>query len=85
MKDMFGNQIEVGQHVLYADEGDNDKPALYVYRIKEYVSPDICVAELLDGTGNWYYLEDTWQRCAVIGNKNELCTLANYHVDSTIH
>ncbi len=85
MLDMFGRRLHVGQHVFYADEGDDGNPILCVYRILE-VAPDVITAELLnDATGNWFYLPDTEKRCGVIGNANELYTTAMYYSESTIH
>ena len=85
MLDMFGGQLEVGQHVFYADYGDDNEPVLSIYRIIEVVFPDVCKGELLDTTGNWFYLEDTTKRVVIIGDARTLYNLTEYYRDSTIN
>lgn len=83
--DMLGGLIKVGQHVLYADYGDDNTPVLNAYRINEIVFPGVCKGELLDATGNWFYLEDTTKRVVIIGSTNSLYNIADFYRDSIIH
>lgn len=84
MKDMFGDTIAVGQHLLYADFDENEKPMMCVYRVVE-LDTEVCVAEWLDGTGNWFYLEDLWKRAVIIGDNRSMYTLASCYKNSVIH
>lgn len=84
MKDMFGGIIAVGQHLLYADFDENESPMICVYRVVE-LTDEVCIAEWLDGTGNWFYLEDTWKRCVIVGNNRSMYTLAGFYGDSVVH
>lgn len=88
MQDMFGNMLSVGDHILYAewqlDVDKNEVPCLCLYRLTE-VSPGEIKGELLDGTGNWFYIESPDQRVVRIGDNRSMYDVAGYYRDSTIH
>lgn len=70
MRDMFGNELFVGDTVVYADATlGMDKITLDMYEITE-IDGDVVMGELRSGEymGNEFYLVDTPSRCALIRN-----------------
>ncbi len=70
MLDMFGNELLVGDTVVYADTRiGTDAIALDMYEIME-VDDIVAIGELRSGDyiGYRFYLTDTLQRCALIRN-----------------
>jgi hypothetical protein len=79
--DIFGNKLYIGDVVVFADKRVDEKVVgLDVYEVVENVSDNTIKGKLLSGSyaGNFFYLQDTNERCSLIRNVYKTAELHDF-------
>lgn len=66
--DRFGDELYIGDIVVYADWNASGEISLDVYLVKELIDTHTCMGQLINGewAGNNFYLSETTSRCAFV-------------------